>query len=1258
MTTPAGDDVAGSGRLIITLDSGDAVAEAQRLGDRIEGILTRAARDAGLRMQRSINTAIRRITPVRVRVEADLRAFGHSIDTLRNFDPVPLPVAPDVDRAQFEAAIQAALSGLEVSVRVVPDLSDFDAAIRAHNAPTVNVRVDADQASLGRLSGVLGKLGGALGSVGSLAGSALKIGAIGIAAASATTGVVGLIGALAPAAGLLAAGPAVILGYQAAIGALKLALSGVGDAFSAALTGDAEAFEKSLEGLSPKAQAAAREVRALKPAFDNLKSSVQDAFFEKIEGDITKTATALKGPLTAGLTEISKNWGKAAKGALGYIQSSNGVSNIKDILKATGTSIDGLSQTSNRLTAGFLQIGASVAKAFGPQLGNGLSNAGEKLGSFLQRSASSGQAVAWVDTALTVLAELGQVLQNLGIIIIGVFKAAQSVGGGFLANLRDITGQFATFVKSAEGQEAIGNIFKTLATVAAQLGPILGALVTQVGAIAPALGPLFTAIGPAIVSVISALGPAIQGLLPGVQALVTGLADGLDIIASSGALTTLGAALGQVGKAIAPLLPVLGSLIATLGIALAPVLSAVAAALAPVIQALSGALMPVLSILSAAFARVAAALTPLITLIGSVLAQAVTAAAPLLTTLATVFATLAEALVPIVAQITTAFAPALAQIGPLITQLVAALTPLINQLVAALLPALPPLIEAFLGIQLAVIAILPALIQLVAGLAPVVSLIISALAPVIQFAAEIIKWLSLAVVVPVINGIVAAIGGILSTVVSVATGVAGFVTSVVGFFTTLKDRVVSLVGNLVTFVVNYFTSLPGRARAAVSSIVGALSGVFNQATVAVVTRVGKLISDVVALVRSLPGKAKAGLGNIGSVLAGAGADMIRGFINGVKSQAGAIASAARDVVGNAVSAAKSLLKIGSPSKLFHQFGAWTGEGFVNGLTGTEADIKQAAEQIIGKIRDAFKGKNTRLDDTLIKSVQSTQARLLKLADQRAAIADKIKQANELAASVTQSALQSFGLSGAARDGGGVENVTAGLNAAVAKIRAFNNQINALAKRGLNRDLLSQLIGLGPDQGAALADQISKASSSQLADLNEAQKQLEEAAKDLGKTSADSLFDAGRNAGAGFLQGLKDQEAAIAKEMKKIANTLAGTIRKALGIRSPSRVLRKVGLQTMQGLRLGVDDQIPAVVRSAVRAVSALTDPFGPGVSAPRIGAGAAVPGFGVGSGSRAVAGGSTVNRTVAPVINLNGTGYSDADAHRLINRVVALSQGL
>lgn len=1249
------DEVVGTASVVIELDDGSVDANAQRLGDRIEQILDRSTRDAGVRMQRNIQAAVRRISPVKIRVEADTRPLEGTFDTFQNFDAIRLPLLPDVDRARFEEAITTALSGLEVSVRVVPDLDTFDTAIRAHNPPTVHVNVEADRSSVNRLSGVLSGLGKGLGKLGKAAGGALGIGAVGIAAASATQSIFALTAALAPAAGALAALPAAALGGAVAIGTLKLALSGVGDAFGAALGDDAAKFEKALAKLSPSAQAAAREVRALKPSFDGLKSSVQDAFFSQFEGQITAAAKNL-GPLKTGLQGVSAQFGAAVSEALKFGASKEALSGFGQIIDGTRNALSGLATATGPVISGFVAVAASVSKAFGAQLGTGIANAGKSLGGFLTGLAESGRAVELVRAAAQVFQQLGAIASNVGSIISGVFNAANDVGGGLLNNLVAITEQFKAFVQSAAGQSAIGNIFATLSQVAAQLGPILSALVTQVGALAPALAPLFTAIGPAITQLIGAIGPALGPVIAGVKDLVNGLTLAIDAISSSGAFDALGTAIGSVASAIAPLLPVVGQLVGALVASLAPAITAIANAVQPVVVALAGALTPVIPVLAGAITTLVTALTPLVTLLGQTLAQVITALAPLFATLAGVIAQIATAIAPLIVQLTSALVPVFQAIAPVITSLVAAFTPLLTLLVDALLPILPPVVDALTAVigaftpLIPVVAQLGAVIaQLAAAVAPFVATLITAIGPAIQFAAEILKWTALNVVTPLIKGLAVVLTEILTAIQSVLSGTQGFVPAMVSLFTNLNTLIAAIVQRLGQAVVQAFVQLQARAVAAVSALPGLLGALFLRAQLAVVQRVQSLVGQVISFLATLPGKAASALSGAAGALVSAGRNLIQGMINGVRSAAGALASAAKSVVSGAISAAKSALGIASPSKVFIEIGKFTAQGFIKGLLGSASDIKAAADKLVSQITDAFKGKNTRLDDILIARVRAGQKQLEALAVQREALAERIKQANEFAATTTKNALSAFSLSNlfGQKGGNSATGLADQLNLATEQIKRFNAQVNNLANRGLRKDLLAQIIGLGPQQGAGIANAIAGATAEQLKDLNAAQKALDDASKKLGTDSADKLFDAGAQAAKGFLAGLKAQQKDIQDLMLTLAKQMAAAIRKALGIKSPSRVFKKIGGHVMAGLGLGIEDRIGDVRRSALGAARAITEPFG---------AGASVPAFGMAAGRQTGDSGRTARAgaSITNTFNITAVGNAEATAERVINRMVSV----
>src|SRR5204862_6182783 len=80
---------------------------------------------------------------------------------------------------------------------------------------------------------------------------------------------------------------------------------------------------------------------------------------------------------------------------------------------------------------------------------------------------------------------------------------------------------------------------------------------------------------------------------------------------------------------------------------------------------------------------------------------------------------------------------------------------------------------------------------------------------------------------------------------------------------------------------------------------------------------------------------------------------------------------------------------------------------------------------------------------------------------------------------------------------------------------------------------------------------------------------------------------GAKAGKGFLAGLKAQEKSLQAQMNRLGTSLVRSIKRALKIKSPSRVMRdQVGWQVGAGLALGMHRSVPHVAAAADRMVSA------------------------------------------------------------------------
>lgn len=149
-------------------------------------------------------------------------------------------------------------------------------------------------------------------------------------------------------------------------------------------------------------------------------------------------------------------------------------------------------------------------------------------------------------------------------------------------------------------------------------------------------------------------------------------------------------------------------------------------------------------------------------------------------------------------------------------------------------------------------------------------------------------------------------------------GTAGFVTAGLG-------KLVGAIGNLLTAGLNEFVdfgTLVGQELAK-----GIDTDELFRFIDADIRRVGQFMIDGIV----------AGFSGIGDI----GVSMIDGLIAGVRSAGPRLASALLGIGQNAVKATKGFFGIRSPSKLFKELGAFTGEGFALGIEGEAGNIEGA-----------------------------------------------------------------------------------------------------------------------------------------------------------------------------------------------------------------------------------------------------------------------------------------------------------------------------
>jgi hypothetical protein len=312
----------------------------------------------------------------------------------------------------------------------------------------------------------------------------------------------------------------------------------------------------------------------------------------------------------------------------------------------------------------------------------------------------------------------------------------------------------------------------------------------------------------------------------------------------------------------------------------------------------------------------------------------------------------------------------------------------------------------------------------------------------------------------------------------------------------------------------------------------------------------------------------------------AGKGLGSGLVSGIQSMIGSAVAAARSLAQSALDGAKNLLGIHSPSTVMAEVGRWTAKGLIQGLQAEEGAVKSTVERMVAQVKEAFKSQPD-VAEGLLVFIRQGNKNLEDLALQREALVQRLADAKELAKKVAGDAAEwaaITGLDASAFTGAG--DMAAELQKKASAINSFANNINALAKRGLNKASIQQIIDAGVEKGATFAEMLVGSDGSEIKALNKAQKAVDKASKKLGKSSADAMFDVGKKSGEGYLKGLQASLKALDKEMAKIVKALVAAIKKELKIKSPSQVFAEIGVNTMQGYVEGVSSMAGSVVEAA------------------------------------------------------------------------------
>ncbi|MEK4815786.1 hypothetical protein MKY53_05150 [Macrococcus sp. FSL R5-0951] len=1029
-----------------------------------------------------------------------------------------------------------------------------------------------------------------------------------------------LLGAIAPAAipvlasivpAIMAIGNALAVVGGGAIGlAGAFGIAGVG---ALAFGGMAMRAYQMLQDGTIQATAQTRAFQtaldSLKTQFDNLVSANSGAIFKTMTNGINIAKNALTG-LTPFITGVANSMAQLSAKVSNWVQSSTVAQNFFNMMRTTGVSVfENIMTAAGKFGSGLI----SLFTQFGPLfswVAQGLANMGSQFDAWSQKVSTSQGIQNFINYTKTNLPLIGQIFGNTFNGIFNLFAAFGTNSQTIFQSLADMSARFAAW--SATVSQSQG--FKQFIEYVQTQGPVL---MSTIGSIITALVAFGTAMAP--------IGAKVLSLVSAVAQWVTGFATAHpQITAVVGSIMLFG---GAIMKAIAFMQPFI-SVIMEIG--------------SFVIQLVSkfNLVKNVITLVSAAF-------TLLTSPIGIAIAAvvAIGAAIYLLWTKCEAFRNgvtiLGAALMTVGQIIMSALGAALQAVIAWITQVISGIVSFGSQLLSSMTSAWNMVTTAIsTALSVAVSFVSSSFSNMLSTASSIMSSILSAASSIFSSIVSAISSAISSAVSFVSSGFsnmlsVASsiMSSILSTISSVWSSITSFISSAIS---TVISVVSSGFSSMLSTIVSFGSSIVSTITSAMSSFVSAISSGASQALSAITTMVSNILSAVTGAA---------------SDMISAGADLVRGFISGIQNMAGEAVKAAGKMASDAVAQVKSFLKIGSPSKVLKQIGAWTSQGMAIGISKAAPLVRKASVKIVNnvvkqfaKIKSASKDKakdgvkslyktlatasetasnkmaknnkrmisiqkrlrgklkqstrntlNKQLANlkkenrayavqkavvkSMSKSFRSSGNKMINIASMRENLAKRIKSAQDKLKDVIgkrdefKKAIMddirgyaSITNTGRKSSNGMIKVMQQRLNAA----RQYQKNIELLKRRGVNKSTLRDILDAGIESGGDIAKGLVKGGKNAIKRVNSIQAQINAVSSRFANQNANTFYKNGIDVARGLVNGLKSQDKQLAAVAAKMANVLTSTMRKKLGIHSPSRVMIELMQFVGKGLVKGLN----------------------------------------------------------------------------------------
>ena len=281
------------------------------------------------------------------------------------------------------------------------------------------------------------------------------------------------------------------------------------------------------------------------------------------------------------------------------------------------------------------------------------------------------------------------------------------------------------------------------------------------------------------------------------------------------------------------------------------------------------------------------------------------------------------------------------------------LSPAFNDFFGAIQTAQPLLefIANIIGVGLA--AAISTAIKLFAAITEVVAFVITGFAQLYEDISGFVTGVVQFFTVDLPNAINALVQWFAQLPGNIATFLASVISNVAAWVGNMASNATSAGSQFVSNVVNFIVSLPGRIASFLGQVISRVGSWVGEMASGAARAASQFASSLINGLASIPGR-----------VASIGSNIIQGMVNGVTDAAGRLISAVKGAVNNAIDAAKNLLGIHSPSRVFRKIGQYTMQGAALGVD-DDADV------LLRSTDNAMRGMISTAQDITMPGVSST-----------------------------------------------------------------------------------------------------------------------------------------------------------------------------------------------------------------------------------------------------------------------------------------------